>query len=305
MMFKLPCLHCRFSPFLVWAAAVLFTGAGPAFADDILTIGKISSNPSKHFARMSAFGAYIATQMQGDGITRHRVVFAPDLETLSEQMATGDIDITSETVYAAIELENRGAADILLREWKAGVPEYHSVIVVPARSTIQTVDDLRGKTILFEDPYSTSGHLMARYELMSEGIEFAMAGGSRAAGPDAVRYRFTFEEINSLTSLARGEGDAAVFSNTDWENDEVTPIVFKSRMRTIYETTPLMRSALLVSQTMSGPTRDALTSVLTAMADNEEAQMVLSTYYGVSRYDVIDERSAQAIDRARAMAVTQ
>ena len=288
---------------VVFLAAVL--GRPSVANDDILTIGKVSSNPSKHFARMSAFGAYVAGKLQDKGISRHRVVFAPDLETLAEQMASGDVDITSETVYSAIELESRGAANILLREWKAGVPEYHSVIVVPARSTIQTIDDLKGKTVLFEDPYSTSGHLMARYELMSKGLEFALAGGTRAVGPDAVLYRFTFEEINSLTSLARGEGDAAVFSDTDWVNDEVTPVVFKSRMRIIHETSPLMRSALLVSQTMPSSLRNAVSDALIAMVDDEEARMVLSTYYGVTKYDEVDDASARALDNARAMALTQ
>lgn len=51
-----------------------------------------------------------------------------------------------------------------------GEPYYHSAIIVPQNSSIQTLQDLRGKTFAFGDLHSTSGNLIPRDFLFRNGI---------------------------------------------------------------------------------------------------------------------------------------
>ncbi len=48
--------------------------------------------------------------------------------------------------------------------------KYRTAFVVKADSGYKSIDDLKGKTIAFTDPASTSGHIFGRYSLVEEGI---------------------------------------------------------------------------------------------------------------------------------------
>lgn len=45
---------------------------------------------------------------------------------------------------------------------ESGMADYYSVIFTGANSGIKRLEHLRGKTIVFEDPGSTSGYLMPK-----------------------------------------------------------------------------------------------------------------------------------------------
>ncbi len=49
-------------------------------------------------------------------------------------------------------------------------PYYRSIIIVPAQSSIQTLEDLRGKSFAFGNAHSTSGNLIPRNHLFLHGI---------------------------------------------------------------------------------------------------------------------------------------
>ena len=70
-------------------------------------------------------------------------------------------------------LEEAGVADLLLREWKQGVAEYHSVFFTRRDSGINGISDLPGHIMAFEDPGSTSAYLIPRFTLEQNGIALA------------------------------------------------------------------------------------------------------------------------------------
>lgn len=53
---------------------------------------------------------------------------------------------------------------------KAGTPFYRSAIVVRADSPLKNIRDLRGKTMAFGSPHSTSSNLIPRYLLWDNGV---------------------------------------------------------------------------------------------------------------------------------------
>src|SRR5262245_20905634 len=52
----------------------------------------------------------------------------------------------------------------------AGSPTYRSVIVAPADGPVKTIADMRGRTVGFGDPASTSSHLMPRALIAKNGL---------------------------------------------------------------------------------------------------------------------------------------
>ena len=72
--------------------------------------------------------------------------------------------------YAGIFLEDPDAIEpIVTVEEKDGGLGYRSVLLVRADSPYQTLDDLRGRTLMFTERLSTSGFLIPYYELSEQG----------------------------------------------------------------------------------------------------------------------------------------
>ena len=72
--------------------------------------------------------------------------------------------------YAGAWKEMKGAVKpILVRVMDNGSTGYYSVVVVRSDSPFKTLDDLKGKTLAFADPNSTSGYAVPYYNLKKLG----------------------------------------------------------------------------------------------------------------------------------------
>lgn len=74
--------------------------------------------------------------------------------------------------YAGISIQDPDAVEPLVTvEQVDGSLGYYSVMYVRADSPYQSLDDLKGKTLAFADPNSTSGYLVPSYELKASGFD--------------------------------------------------------------------------------------------------------------------------------------
>jgi len=74
--------------------------------------------------------------------------------------------------YAGIAIQDPDAVEPLVTtEQVDGSLGYYSVMYVRADSPYESLDDLKGKTLAFADPNSTSGYLVPSYELKASGYD--------------------------------------------------------------------------------------------------------------------------------------
>lgn len=288
---------------MVVATLLPLAAPPPAVADSQrIVIGRISEKPGSHFVRMRALADHLAEEMAADGVTGVDVVLVDTLEEMRELLAAGRVDMLSETAFMALRLADSGLAEILLREWKQGVPEYHSVFFARADSGLKGIADLVGRTLAFEDPGSTSAYLIPRLTLEMAGIEVAAL--ERAGDPvpdDRVGYVFAEGEINIVAWVHRGLVDAGVVSNLDWENEGETPLFLKDDLVVIRETAPVVRSLMLVRADLSPELKARLSEVLIAMHETEAGQRALRRYFEVDRYDPLGRESLDGLESLRAL----
>ena len=84
----------------------------------------------------------------------------------------------------------RGAVP-LLRGWRKGVGEYHSIILVRKDSGITSVEDLKGKMIAFSEQKSTTGHFLPETYLVTSGLTLSEQTAPNATVPgNEVGYIF-------------------------------------------------------------------------------------------------------------------
>jgi phosphonate transport system substrate-binding protein len=197
-------------------AATAAVGVRPtaAAADDwrsriaTLNFGVISSeNESDRVARHGRLVAYLERTLRVGFRMHHATDYAGTIEALKARKL--EFARFGPAAYAKAWLVTGGKVEpIAVESDKDGDISYHSVVAVRAESTYQKLEDLKGKSLAWADPNSTSGYVAPRYFLRESGVE-----ADRFFG----RTGFSGSHENSVIALLNGTYDAAV---TWWTNEE-------------------------------------------------------------------------------------
>ncbi len=265
-----------------------------------LVLGRISDEPHKHLDRLRAMAGYLASQLAKDGIAGVDVVIAESAERMRSLLRQGKVDLLSETAFTALDFMDDGTATPLLREWKKGVAEYHTVIIARSNSGVRSLADLDGRKFAFEDPGSTSGYLIPRVALEDAGLTLWQLPDPRNPVPaGVVGYSFANGEINVVAWVNRGLADAGAISNLDWADPEAAPPGLKSSLRIIHETEPVIRSLFLVRESLDAALSERITEILETMHKTPDGRATLKDYFNVARYDRLEGDAAKGFEAAR------
>ncbi len=271
--------------------------ADSASEKTILVIADISDAPTKTTASFQPMADYLADHLAEHGIQEGVVRVAPDLDSMARLLESSEVDLYFDSPYPALFVSDVSGAEPVLRRWKDGVSEYHAVIFTLASSDIETVDDLQGHLIAFDEAYSTSGYMLPLAHLMEAGLTMTEKRAATASvADDEVGYLFSGDDDNSvqwvISSLVVA---AAVDSATFAEIPEAT----RAQLRVIAETEALPRHVLVVGPHLDPALKDAIRSVLTTMHENEEGQEVLAAFQSTSQIDEFPGGVEQGLARMR------
>jgi len=120
--------------------------------------------------RFSEFPAYFRAKLGVDC----RIFQATDYAGVVQALTGGQIPMArlGPASYASAWIDSNGAVEPLVT-WYAptGQAGYYSVLIVRSDSPFQKLEDLRGKTLAWADPNSTSGYLVPLAALRSQNID--------------------------------------------------------------------------------------------------------------------------------------
>jgi phosphonate transport system substrate-binding protein len=118
-----------------------------------------------------------------------------------------------------------------MRQWKGGSPSQTGVFVTMKDSGITSLEDLRGKVIMLEQPHSTVGHILPLATLAQQDINtVSVSSPETQVGPDEVGYYVSSGGETSMNLLldgrisALGIGDKAFSQFSPDVQDQVTII---------------------------------------------------------------------------------
>jgi phosphonate transport system substrate-binding protein len=136
---------------------------------------------------------------------------------------------------------------------KNGKPvTYTAALWVPTSSTIQNVPDLKGHTIAFSDPGSTSGNLLPRYALIKAGLN-----------PDSdVKIEFAGSHTASLLALVNGKVDAGEVNSQQQATATAAGQFDTSKFRTIWRSAPIPNDPITVRGNLPAAFKAAFTKAL-------------------------------------------
>jgi phosphonate transport system substrate-binding protein len=135
---------------------------------------------------------------------------------------------------------------------------YTAALWVPADSPITTVAELKGKTVAFSDPGSTSGNLMPRYAMIKAGLN-----------PDEVKIEFAGSHPAALLALVNGKVDAGEVNSQQQATATAAHQFDASKFRVLWRSAPLQNDPITVRGDLSPAFKAAVKKALLAMKPSE------------------------------------
>jgi phosphonate transport system substrate-binding protein len=166
------------------------------------------------------------------------------------------------SAYAAAWMDTNGNVEPLtVAEEKDGSISYISVMVARADSGITSLEQMRGRSLAWADPNSTSGYLIPRFELREGGIDpesgrfFSRTGfgGGHEQAVIAVLQR----QYDAAVTWASGQGEESQgFSRGNLQAMVAKGMLNMADLRIIWKSRPILNGPLTIRRDTPQEFRD-------------------------------------------------
>lgn len=292
---------------LLLAASLLFVGPQTHAAPSVqapdakrFVIARVSQNPGKHLNQLAPMAEYLAGVLADEGFVAGGVVLAQTTDELVALVAAGRVHWVTETAYTASLLVEQAGMTIRALKLKNGVASYQSRVFARRDAGIQTLQDLAGLVVAFEEPDSFSGYFMPSLMLQDDGLSLTELRSPRSAPPaDHVGYVFARSELNVTQWVHKGLVQAGALNNLDWNNPKRMPLAMRESLVVIAESRPFPRALELASPALSETAAARVTEALLQLDASRDARL-LRAYEKASGFLPVDQELLQTMEYLRA-----
>lgn len=285
---------------LVGWPAVAATDQDGDDAPDVLVLGRISEDPKTHYDELKPLLDYVVPRMADVGIRKGRILMARDMQQMTSYLRRGRVDWVSETSGGAMLLADRARAQILALTERDGVARYRTVFLGRRDGQINSLADLRGRSVAFQNPTSTSAYFLPASEMMNSGLplELLLSPSDRPSSR-TVGYVFARTELNIATWVHKKLVDAGTMSDIDWNNPYRVPALYRNDLKVIHRTAEVPRAVEMVRGDLPPRIRARLRQVLLDAAQDPDAREAMLRYFKTTRFMPVDPASQRALHELR------
>ncbi len=213
---------CKAARWLMLALAMQCNLAG---AQQVLRVTAIPDESPTELARKFApLGQYLEAKL---GV---KVEWTPvtDYAAAVEALVNKKVDLAWFGGFTFVQAQQRAGGKIIPLVQREEDAKFRSVFITDAKSGINRLEDLKGRTLSFGAPSSTSGHLMPRSYLLAAKVN-----------PDVDLKRISFSGAHDATiaAVASGKVDAGALNISVWEKFVADKKVDPTQVR-VFFTTP-------------------------------------------------------------------
>jgi phosphonate transport system substrate-binding protein len=268
----------------------LFEGSGT------IVLADISDEPAEIMARFQPLADYLAANLSAFGINVGEVKVAPNMGTMADWLASGEVDLYFGNSYPALIVSEKSGALPVLRGWKGGSGEVHSVFFARADSGLTSLADLKSHMVAFGEPNSTSGYLLPMAHLVQAGlIPIEKSGPDSNVSPIEVGYVYSGEAENTFKWVCDGTVIAGVTDNHRYKRIAAQSDV---ELTILAETEALPRQMVLVRPGLDAELLAAVEALLLGLHESEEGLEVLEIFK-TTKFDEFPQGADAALDRMR------
>jgi len=244
-----------------------------------LTIGRVSNEPEKIHRQLKPMLDYMVNKLQDVGITDGAIRIAKDHEEMVTYLKQGKVDWVQKGVFEALIYSRDAGAEIALRSWREGVPNYYSVIFARKDGSVRSLADLVGRKIAFQDKGSTSAFFVPSAVLRKAGFELTELVTPREKPPvGKIGYVFAGKELTITTWVHRELADAGAYHNQNWSKPTDNPEKMKKDLTIIYQGKPMPRMIELLRKDLDPQIKARIKSILLRAHEDPAAVEALKAY---------------------------
>lgn len=205
-----------------------------------------------------------------------------------EGLGSGEVDFGIIPPFAYVLANKESGAEVLLTSINdKGEAGYYSEILVREDSGIEKIEDLRGKTIAFVDPSSTSGYLFPGAYLKEAGLDLEKD----------LNYTYSGGHDKSLQLILNGDVDAiATFEAVGLRYQEEFPTANED-LKTLVKTEMIPGISVTVSKDMDQETRTKLSDALEGISKDPETQELLVDLFGLHGFEKSSDADYEIIKK--------
>jgi phosphonate transport system substrate-binding protein len=259
-------------------------GGGSASGDEPLQVGLIpNENPEEVEAQYQPLEDYLKKELG-----REVELSVPTTyNAVVEAMVSGELDLAYFGGLTYVQARQRADIHPLFTEVnpRTGTTKYRSVIIVPADSKVQKVEDLEGEDFAFGSVSSTSGSLYPAIMLNQAGIDYRT---------DLGEVVYTGGHDTTAQAVANGRVAAGGLEDRILYDLQEEGIIEKDRVRVIEESEPIEGYPWVVRDALSDKDEQALTDAFLAIEDPKLLDLLRAEDYQkvqASDYDYVEEQA--------------
>ncbi|MGN0890260.1 MAG: phosphate/phosphite/phosphonate ABC transporter substrate-binding protein [Candidatus Spyradenecus sp.] len=262
---------------LLLAAASVLCGCKPQARRQVFTIAYAPNESTEQNldARNGLAGAL--SQALGQEV---REIHASDYTAIIEALRTGQADMAYiGSLAIGMAMRRAKAVPVAMKAPKGDKAQafYHSLLVARAdNAAISSLADIRGKTMAFVDPDSTSGNLVPTYEIIQ-----AFPGDQLTGERLHTNGRF-FEAVSyagrhqaALRAVAKGDVDLAACSDHILAFEEARGEIAPGALKVIHTSAPIPAEGVVVARSVPEAVRERVAAFLVAYDDEAYFRDVL------------------------------
>ena len=199
---------------------------------------------------------------------------ASDYNAIIEALRTGKADMAYMGSQAlALGVERTNLEPIVMKA-EDGDPEkaiYHSVLITSsANEDINSIEDIKGKTMAFVDPDSTSGNLVPTAEIIQAFPDEDLNSDKLHTNGDFFEaVSFSGSHQAGLQAVIKGDVDVVPISDQIPASEIANGNAAEGDVKIIHESPAIPAEAVVVAEQADQTTRDKLVEFLTSY-DNEQ-----------------------------------
>lgn len=271
------------TPLLLVALTLLLAGcSAPGATTDGPTKITFAIQPTDNAAaiqdKATELELFLETAMAAKGVVADIEVIVPMSNAgVVEALKYGHADAAMMSAWPASLAATRAGADVVLAEMRDVIlnetpsvaPYYYSYYVVPKDSPYQTLEDVKGKTVAYSSPTSTSGYIFPVAKLVGDGLIPAPEAGKQADPAEHFgKVVFAGGYAQAWAALQAGDVDVTVTAgdiNAQLYNEVL------AGTRIIATQGPIPSHAVVFSSEFTGAAADALkASMLELQGEKKE-----------------------------------
>ena len=174
------------------------------------------------------------------------------------KIGTKQADIGYVGAFAYVEAQEKFDVRLIARTYgKKRRESYYSMIITREDAGLKTIQDLKGKSFIFNDPKSTSGFLFPMVMLKKKGIKME----------DFSEVRYVTRHANSLLAVYNKHADAGAISSTAKEKVDID----FSKLKILWKSEPIYRGPWIANKDMSNEQFQLIQSALLQISNSKEA----------------------------------